>query len=128
MKYVIATHGKLAQGYADTIKLVIPTEQIYPICAYEDGFNFPENMERLMMTFDPDESVVVFTDLICGSVTQKIMELWINRKNFYLFSGVNLPLIMEMILNGNEPTHTEIEEYLESAREQMVCVSGLLPK
>ncbi len=128
MKYVIATHGKLAQGYEDTIKLVVPTEQVYPICAYEEGLDFPENMERLMASFDKSETVIVFTDLICGSVTQKIMELWGTRENFYLFAGVNLPFVMEIILNGDNPTQEDIEQSIESAREQLICVSGLLQK
>ena len=102
MQYIIATHGRLALGYVDTIRLVTQVEGLHAVCAYMEDSEFPEDMERLLNSFAPGEPVIVFTDLLGGSVTQKIMELWAvpgirrrqpsfchrdNLKRFHAFQG-----------------------------------------
>lgn len=126
MQYIIATHGKLAQGYVDTIRLVAQVDGLHAICAYMDGSEFPEDMNRLLESFGPDEPVIVFTDLLGGSVTQKIMELWSSRKQFQVFAGVNLPFVIETILSGFMPSEEAVEDTLCRSREQMVWVNALL--
>lgn len=126
MQYIIATHGRLALGYVDTIRLVIQVEGLHAICAYMEGAEFPEDMERLLESFPPDEPVIVFTDLLGGSVTQKIMELWSSRNNFHVFAGVNLPFVVETILSGAVPSGDMTEEILSRSREQLVWVNALM--
>ena len=72
--------------------------------------------------------VIVFTDLLGGSVTQKIMELWAGREQFQVFAGVNLPFVIETILSGSMPSRENMEDMLERSREQMVWVNGLLER
>ena len=87
MQYIIATHGRLALGYVDTIRLVTQVEGLHAVCAYMEDSEFPEDMERLLNSFAPGEPVIVFTDLLGGSVTQKIMELWAGREQFQVIQG-----------------------------------------
>ena len=65
MQYIIATHGRLALGYVDTIRLVTQVEGLHAVCAYMEDSEFPEDMERLLNSFAPGEPVIVFTDLPC---------------------------------------------------------------
>ena len=40
MQYIIATHGRLALGYVDTIRLVTQVEGLHAVCAYMKIQNF----------------------------------------------------------------------------------------
>lgn len=126
MQYIIATHGRLALGYADTICMVIQSVNLHAICAYMEHSEFPEDMGRLLDSFPLEEPVIVFTDLLGGSVTQKIIELWASRKNFHVFAGVNLPFVVETILSGTIPSGKDINDILCRSREQMVWVNDIL--
>ena len=51
MQYIIATHGRLALGYVDTIRLVTQVEGLHAVCAYMEDSEFPEDMERLFRLY-----------------------------------------------------------------------------
>lgn len=116
--YVVATHGKLAKGFAHTVELLTQKKSIHSITAYIDD-EFPENLTSLLGTFAKEDNVVVFTDLTCGSVTQKIMELYGERENLHIFAGVNLSLILEVILSDQTPNEEYYKGVIESAKDQI---------
>ena len=116
--YVIVTHGMLAKGFADTIQLLTQKNDIHAVTAYIDD-GFPENLSSLIKVFHEQDEVVVFTDLTCGSVTQKVIELYGSNEHIHVFASVNLSLILEMILYNEVPSEESINMIIEQAREQM---------
>ncbi|MEG0034918.1 MAG: PTS fructose transporter subunit IIA [Bacilli bacterium] len=119
--YIIASHGQLSQGYTNTINLLTQNNNVNAITAYLDDV-FPDNLIKLMETFQSKDDVIIFTDISCGSVTQKVLELYGNKPNVYIFSGINLPMILEIILHGETPTSEYCDKLLQSAREQITCL------
>ena len=68
--FVIATHGKLASGFLDAVKLIIgEQENIGEIGLFEgnDISEFGLKLEKLIRKEDDGEGVVVFTDLFAAS-------------------------------------------------------------
>ena len=116
--YIIATHGKLAKGFEDTVSLLTQKQDMHSITAYIDD-EFPSNLTALMEGFSEADNVVVFTDLTCGSVTQKIMELYGYRDNLHIFAGVNLSLILEVMLSEQLPNEEYCNSVVESAKDQI---------
>lgn len=117
--YVVATHGKLSLGFENAVALLTQHHDIHPITAYLED-EFPDNLEQLMKGFKKEDYIVVFTDVACGSVTQKILELYGGNEHLFLFSGVNLSLILEVILNHQIPNKEYCNSVVEAAKEQ-VC-------
>ena len=121
---LIATHGKMASGIRYTVELIIgKMEGIETIDAYvtpED--NVEEKFEEYFRKHEQDR-VIVFTDLMGGSVNQKLME-YSKRENVTLITGTNLPVLMQVMLADDGVTDDEIQEYIEDARSelQMVCL------
>ena len=121
---LIATHGKMASGIRYTVELIIgKMEGIETIDAYvtpED--NVEEKFEEYFRKHEQDR-VIVFTDLMGGSVNQKLME-YSKRENVTLITGTNLPVLMQVMLADDDVTDDEIQEYIEDARSelQMVCL------
>lgn len=121
---LIATHGKMASGIRYTAELIVgQMAEIETIDAYvtpED--NVEEKFKEYFQKHEHDR-VIVFTDLMGGSVNQKLME-YSKKENVTLITGTNLPVLMQVMLADDDVTDEEIQEYIDDARNelQMVCL------
>lgn len=126
MKYIIATHGHLADGYASAIKVLSGNHDIYTLNAYvDDQFDVLSAFKSLLDQFDKEEKIIVFTDVIGGSVTQLVSKL-IDDYNLLCITGINLGLVMECIFAGDMLTDERIDEIIEDARRQILCVNKII--
>lgn len=120
---LIATHGKMASGIRYTAELIIgKMPGITTIDAYVDP---DDNIaERFRAFFDAhkDERIIVFTDLMGGSVNQKLME-YAGRDGVTLITGTNLPVLMQVMMAEDDVSEEEIEGYIADAREELQLVS-----
>ncbi len=124
MKYIIATHGKLASGIKNTVEMLTgKRDDIYTIDAYVENQEFVETFERLLSLFE-DEYIYVFTDIVSGSVNQAISGFLKNRR-IHLITGINLPVIMELVLRNEELGDEEISAIIEEARQHLIYVNEL---
>ena len=124
MKYIIATHGKMASGIKNTIEMLAGEKRdLYTIDAYVDSQEFSEVFEQLLSKFG-DEYVYVFTDIVSGSVNQQICK-FLDRYRLHVITGMNLPVIMEIILRNEELNEEEIEILIEEARQHILYMNRL---
>lgn len=124
MKYIIATHGKMASGIKNTVEMLAgKRDDIYTIDAYVENQEFVETFERLLSLFE-DEYIYVFTDIVSGSVNQAISGFLKNRR-IHLITGINLPVIMELVLRNEELGDEEISAIIEEARQHLIYVNEL---
>ena len=97
--YIIASHGHMAAGIYDSLKLIIgeqPNTEV--ITAYVDVVNdVVPKVKQAVESVPESENLVVFTDILGGSVNNEFMK-YLSRDNFYLFAGMNLPLLMQLFL------------------------------
>lgn len=100
-KFLIASHGDLANGIKSTIELFAgKSPSISYISAYTNTNNDLETQLNVFFsTITESDTVIVFTDLYGGSVNQKISEMVTGRKNIYIIAGFNLPVILETVLH-----------------------------
>lgn len=100
--YIIASHGRLAAGIYDSLKLIIgeqPNTEV--ITAYLDGGNdVAPKVKQAVESVPESENLVVFTDILGGSVNNEFMK-YLSRENFYLIAGMNLPLLMQLFLTDD---------------------------
>ena len=121
---LIATHGKMASGIRYTAELIVgQMAEIETIDAYvTPDDNVEEKFKEYFQKHEHDR-VIVFTDLMGGSVNQKLME-YSKKENVTLITGTNLPVLMQVMLADDDVTDDEIQEYIDDARNelQMVCL------
>ena len=128
-RILIATHGKMASGIRYTAELIVgQVAEIDTIDAYvtpED--NVEEKFREYFQKYEQDR-IIVFTDLMGGSVNQKLVE-YSKRENVTLVTGTNLPVLMQVMLADDDVIDDEIQEYIEDARNelQMVCLEEKKP-
>lgn len=123
---VIASHDRLAQGLADTLRFVTGLDSARVLCAFVDPAEDDPAVAvaRLMGDLDPDEETFVFTDMLGGSVMQRFFPYMGER--VHLICGMNLPLVLEVALAGPEPFSPErVDELVAGARDAIVYVNGL---
>ncbi|GAA3585245.1 PTS N-acetylglucosamine transporter subunit IIBC [Gibbsiella greigii] len=128
-KIIIATHHRLAEGMKDTVKYVLPdTADIIAISAYLTNKPIDEEILSVFadVNFQEDE-VIVFTDMLGGSVNQAFAR-YLNNDNLHIITGVNLPVIMSILFDLNEGfiNRDAIREAVNEAREQLIYVNDFV--
>ena len=104
-------------------------ENIYLIEGYtENSRPVDEQLDSVMGNISVDNELFIFTDLMGGSITNQLMKL-ATKKNVFLISGLNLPLLLEIVLAGEDiPVEELIESAITNAREQILFVNKLIPQ
>ncbi len=119
---LIATHGKMASGIRYTAELIVgKLAEITTIDAYATPEDNVEEQFRTFFAEHENDRIIVFTDLMGGSVNQKLME-YAKKDNVSLITGTNLPVLIQVMLAGDDVTEEEIEEYIEEARSELQMV------
>lgn len=112
-KIILISHGNFAGGALSTLNLF--TNQLDNVCAinaYTDSCPNPE--KALDAIFSSTEGqIIVFSDILFGSVNQLLLP-YLSRPNTYIFSGFNLPMLLELIslpenASEDEIAHLELE-------------------
>ncbi len=121
---LIATHGKMASGIRYTAELIVgKMPGITTIDAYVDPEdNIVEKFNDFFREHE-GERIIVFTDMMGGSVNQKLME-HAKSDNVTLVTGTNLPVLLQVMLAGDDVTDDEIEGYIEESRNELQLVSN----
>lgn len=118
MKILLGSHGRLASGIKTSIEILMgesSARNLTIIDAYIDSSNIDLQLKDFFDQVDEKEQVLMLSDLYGGSVNQK-MYLYLNRKNTYLVSGVNLAFVLEICML--EQVDNEIlERIIQQARE-----------
>ena len=119
---LIATHGKMASGIRYTAELIVgKMAEITTIDAYvtpED--NVEKKFEEYFAQHENDR-IFVFTDLMGGSVNQKLLG-YSQKENVTLITGTNLPVLMQVMMADDDVTEEEIQEFIDDAREELQVV------
>lgn len=119
---LIATHGKMASGIRYTAELIVgKMAEITTIDAYvtpED--NVEKKFEEYFARHENDR-IFVFTDLMGGSVNQKLLG-YSQKENVTLITGTNLPVLMQVMMADDDVTEDEIREFIDDAREELQVV------
>jgi fructoselysine and glucoselysine-specific PTS system IIA component len=127
-KFIIASHGNFSSGIKSALDIIIgEMENVYIIDAYVDGNNtIEEALNTILINLQAKDELVVFSDLMGGSVTNQVLRFAL-KENVHIISGMNLPLLIDIILaDAGTPIETVIENGISIAKEQVVYVNKLI--
>jgi fructoselysine and glucoselysine-specific PTS system IIA component len=129
-KFLIISHGRFASGIKSAAELIAgEQENLMAIDAYADGNKaIDRELEDAFAHAAAGDEYIVFTDILGGSVTNQVVR-FSGLKNTHIISGMNLPLVLEVLLADPEQS---LDEMLHSAiiraREQIVYVNERMQK
>ena len=129
-KFLIATHGRFASGIKSSLDMIIGAQDnIFVLDDYTDNDSpIQDHLDDILKEIEIGDELVVFTDIMGGSITNQIIQR-INSGNAHIVSGVNLPLLIEVVLSDpNEDLQKVLDDAIENAKTQIVYVSKLITK
>lgn len=131
IQFIVATHGKFAEGIKTSIELIIGNIDNLEIlnCYMTQNFNLKEEVEFILKKYLKEE-LVVLTDIFGGSVNNEFLENISNYKNLNIVSGVNLPLILTLIEKQNDYDNPKelIRESIEECSNSLIYCNDELEK
>ena len=121
--FVVASHGKLAQGLKETVHFFKPDAQLEVIEQTMTDTKFADRAKTLLESH-PDDNIIVFTDLYGGSVNQAFMAL-LQHHRFHLITGMNLALILDCMFAIEDLTGEVLKEKVSEAKNQFTYMNDV---
>ena len=119
---VIASHHRFASGLRDTLEFIGGDLGIVDINAYIDDTPLEDQVRATFDSFAPEDEVLVFTDMMQGSVNQAFIPYI--GPNMSLVTGVNVPCALELALSASPLTGEGVAAVVDAARSQLMFVNA----
>ncbi len=118
IKLLLASHRDLAYGVYSSLKIIMGEQKnISTLCAYnKEDFDLKKEVWKIINDLKDDDKLIIVTDIFGGSVNNEFMNN-LYRDNLYLVSGLNLPLVMELMLIQDE---SNIDSMIQNALETSI--------
>lgn len=124
-KFVIATHGLMADGMKDSVAFITGIkDSIQAISFFTQDLNYQQVVSDVFKDKKEEDEIIIFTDIYYGSVCQQFMP-YLGLSNVHMISGINLPLILEIIMTSSELNADLLKNIIISSREQLAYVDPL---
>ncbi|MCJ0919170.1 PTS sugar transporter subunit IIA [Mammaliicoccus sciuri] len=121
-KLILASHGSMCEGLKESVEMILgPQDNIETVALLPDEGQ--EDFEKKFLAAINDEEVTVFTDLLGGTPANVISKTLMNGKQFDLYAGMNLPMVIAY-LNG-EMLNQEVD-IINETQKSIVKVNDLL--
>lgn len=121
-KFVFATHGVFAEGIKNSVEMILGKQEgLKCICAYtETGVSIGEQFKRIIQVLEPDDELVILTDLFGGSVNNELYP-YIKDSRVHLVSGLNLALAIQVLIGSRDTDIREIiRQAIDSSKEGII--------
>lgn len=127
-KFLIGSHGRLASGLQSSIDILAGMGQSLEIIdAYVDDSDYTSQIDDFIAGVAADEQGLIFTDLLGGSVNQKMVTdvMASGKDNIFLITNSNLATLLSvMFLNPDEAlTKDKIITVINESQVQLVDLS-----
>ena len=127
-KILIATHGHLASGFESAARILAgDAVDIQHIDAYteDEPGDYTPKIEAFVSGIGADDQGVIFTDILAGSVNQKVCQVLASletRPNVFLVTGTNLMAVLAVVLEFRPITAEVLKELIEQTAVEIVEV------
>ena len=115
MKMILASHGDLAKAFLSAAEMIMgPQEDLCAFCIYPEASveKFENDIQEKIETYlKQGEDVLVFTDVFFGTPFNTVVRI-MDKLKFYHFTGLSLPILLEIIGMKDNRNMDEIREQL----------------
>jgi len=123
MKILVIGHGRFAEGIKSVANIIVgDLSEVTFMNTYVDDIDFHVELDNY---FSQNKNVLVLTDLFGGSVNQAIIQ-YITKVNIDVITGINIPLILEILISNTTGNNLDFRQIISSAKEQIVYVNDML--
>lgn len=138
VKFLIATHGHLAEGLKSTLQIILGEEAAADVTALAlfvdeapGAENAKDRIEEYFSKIREEDQVIAFSDIMYGSVNQMLVP-YANDGRIFVLTGANFPLLCEIVsavvYSGETVSMEMLCGMAEKGREELVFVNDALKK
>ena len=129
MKVIVVSHGSYARGLVDTVQMIAGEQEDLEAFGLEPEESVDTLREKIRESIEQTsegEEVLILTDLFYGSPFNTVISL-MPEYDLYHVTGINLPLMMEVIMGRISGKHAEeiCKELLKAAPDTVRDVREL---
>ncbi|RGB58856.1 PTS acetylgalactosamine transporter subunit IIA [Lactococcus petauri] len=108
MKALISGHAHFAEGMKSAVELITGPQADLITLTFDEATNLEEYQEALNNFCKNGEEVAIFTDLLGGTPFNKAMIAKGDSENVHIFTGMNLPMLIEFVSQGMMETEGDL--------------------
>lgn len=123
-KVILASHGKLAEGMYDSVKMIIGNVDhlsFYGLKEGQDNNEIAKAIESFILERRKDTYIIV-CDLLGGSVSNAVSRLSV-LDNVYVINGMNMGLVISLLLENGNLDEERINELIDESKTGINLVS-----
>ena len=129
MKVIVVSHGSYARGLVDTVQMIAGKQEDLEAFGLESEESVDTLKEKIRQSIEQasqEEEILILTDIFYGSPFNTVISL-IPEYDLYHVTGINLPLMMEVIMGRISGKHAEeiCKELLKAAPDTVRDVREL---
>lgn len=128
---VVVAHGGLADGLIDSAKMIVGSiEKIRSVVLRigESPETLRDEIREAVRSLNCEGGTVILLDLF-GGTPSNVSALLTRELNIEVISGVNLPMLLEVILKRNKHRLKEFRNIaIEAGKKGIVSVSEIVEK
>lgn len=123
---IVATHGKLSEGFRDTIDMVMGERKGLHFIEFSQNDkieNLREKFINITNSIKDGNEILILTDLFGGTPCNTAIKIALESElRIKILSGVNLPMLIEAILNQDSILDEVIESILNSSKQGIMNI------
>lgn len=120
---LIASHGHMASGIQSSLDILTGMgNKVQVIDAYVDQTDYTPQIDKFIK--NAKRPAVIFTDLLGGSVNQKVTLKAAQEKDLFIVTQMNLAIIMAVLLDSEPLTKEHLQELINQSQVQLVDIAS----
>ena len=120
---ILASHGPFAQGALECAQMLMGQQQdikVISVLVDSNIDNLRQQMSESYQSLNKGDGVIILVDIMGGTPCNLAGELLIQHGDVLLFSGFNIPVLLE-VLNNREGSLNDVKTAIEEVFPQS-CV------
>nr|WP_312575906.1 PTS mannose transporter subunit IIAB [Sedimentibacter sp.] len=123
---LLVTHGDFGKELLKSSEIIIGNIEDAECISFNSGENYEHLSNKVEETIErltKDNELIVFTDMYGGSPFNAVCKSMKN-KDFYHITGINFPLFIDIAVNRNSYSMSEIaEKIIKNGKKSIVFVN-----
>jgi mannose PTS system EIIA component len=103
---ILISHGYFAKYAMDSAEMIVGKQENYKVISVTDDKDLEDVLKELEDSYkilSKDREVIVLADIFGGTPCNAISRMILNGENVAAYTGFNLPVLLELLLNRDRP-------------------------
>lgn len=117
---ILISHGYFAKYAMDSAEMIVGKQENYKVISVTDDKDLEDVLKELEDSYNvlsKDREVIILTDIFGGTPCNATSRLILSGKNVMAYTGFNLPVLLELLLNRDKPL-SEVKLNLEKVHNE----------